>query len=141
MTTYLVDTDVISETTKPLPREDVIAWLAEQPRIILSTVSIYELSRGIERVAAGRKRQFLEVWFSELLDGPIDPLPFDTEAAILAAQIESEARRKGRAIDTRDLFILASAKARGLHVATRNLAHFKNFGVRLYDPFSGREAY
>jgi len=100
---YVVDTDVISETTKPVPNRAAAAWLGDQASILLSAITIYELGRGIERVHGGKKRQFLEAWFVQLLDAAVEVLPFGVEAAILAAQLDSDARRRGRPIDTRDL--------------------------------------
>lgn len=38
-------------------------------------------------------------------------------------------------IETRDLFILATAKAKGLGIATRSVEHFRGFGVCVYHPF------
>ena len=134
---YVVDTDVISETTKPAPRSAVTKWLADQAGILLSAVTVYELGRGIERVHAGKKRQWLESWLVALLDAAVEVVPFGADEAFAAAQLESDARRKGRSIDTRDLFILASAKARHAPLATRNVPHFRGFGVEVLDPFTG----
>jgi predicted nucleic acid-binding protein len=138
---FLVDTDVISETTKPRPHPAVIEWLADQAEIFVSAVTVFELARGIERVPAGKKREFLEAWFVELLQAAVGVLPFDVGSAIAAARLEADRRRSGRAIDTRDLFILASAKAKGAPLATRNVAHFKGFGVEVYDPFTAHAAH
>jgi toxin FitB len=138
---YVVDTDVVSETTKPVPNRSVATWLARQSAILLSAITVYELGRGIERVHPGKKRQFLDAWFVQLLDAAGEVLSFGAQAAIVAAQIEADARRTGRSIDTRDLFILASAKASGLPLATRNIAHFRGHGVEVLDPFTGSAAH
>jgi len=138
---YVVDTDVISETTKPAPNAAAVAWLARQSAVLLSAVTFYELARGIERVHAGKKRRFLDAWFVQLLDAPVEVLAFDRDAAVVAAQLEVETQRRGRSIDSRDLFILASAKARGAPLATRNVTHFRGHGVEVYDPFTGAAAY
>jgi toxin FitB len=63
-------------------------------------------------------------------------LPFDRAAALGCAALESEARRRGRTVELRDLLILAIAKAQDLSVATRNVDHFRGFGVPVYDPFN-----
>jgi predicted nucleic acid-binding protein len=62
-------------------------------------------------------------------------LPFDSEAALTCAALETEARRGRRTIEMRDLFILAITKSRALGVVTRNVHHFRGFGVPIYDPF------
>lgn len=137
---FIVDTDVISETARPDPAPRVIAWLATEIEFALSAVTAYELARGIEALAAGRRRRFLEAWLGRLLDGSIEIVGFERDAALVAARLERDARRRGVPIDTRDLFILASARARGLAVATRNLAHFRGHGVPIYDPFADLHA-
>jgi predicted nucleic acid-binding protein len=138
---YVIDTDVISETAKPVPSRSVTTWLADQSAILLSAITVYELGRGIERVHPGKKRQFLDAWFVQFLDAAGEVLPFGAQAAIVAAQLEADARRKGRPIGTRDLFILASAKASGFPLATRNVAHFRGHGVEVFDPFTGSAAH
>jgi len=102
----------------------------------MSSVTIYELARGIGRLARGRRRQFLEAWLAALLEGA-DILPFALEEALAGARIETEARRQGRSVDGHDLFILATARASGRTVVTRNFQHFVDFGVAVYNPFSG----
>src|SRR5437667_18316 len=81
--------------------------------------------RGGQSVGSARKRRFLESWFAALLDGPSEIVELGREAAIAAARIETQARRQGRPVELRDLFILASAKVNDLHIATRNVAHFR----------------
>lgn len=137
---FVVDTDVLSEVARPRPDPRVTSWFEGQGSIAIAAVTVYELARGIERLAAGRRRRFLEAWLGRLLDGSFEIIAFDRDAALAAAAVEREARHRGRAIDTRDLFILASAKARRLAVATRNVDHFRGHGVSIYDPFAALHA-
>lgn len=136
MSRYLLDTNVLSETARPKPAAPVIRWLAELSTLNVASVGVYELASGIERLPLGKKRAFLEDWFAELLASPCEVLPFDRAAALSSAALEAEARRQGRAVEPRDLFILAIAKSQEMTVATRNVAHFRGFGVPVYDPFS-----
>jgi toxin FitB len=138
---YLVDTNVISETAKSRPDASLVRWLSEQVQIALSVVTLYELATGIQRLPRCRKRSYLESWLARLLEQANELLPFDADAALVAARFDAEGRRLGRTIEPRDLFILATAHTRGLKIATRNLAHFKGFGVVVYDPFSMAIAY
>lgn len=136
MIRYLLDTNVISETTRPNPDANVTRWLGQLASITLPSVGVYELASGIQRLAAGKKRKFLEAWLAELLASNCEVLPFDRDAALSCAVLESQARRRGRSIEQRDLLILAIAKSQELGIATRNVAHFHGFGVPIYDPFS-----
>jgi toxin FitB len=136
VTRYLLDTNVISETTRPKPDANVVRWIGQLPSIALPSVGVYEIAAGIQRLPAGKKREFLEDWLAELLAANCDVLPFDSDAALDCAALEAEARQRRRTIELRDLLILATAKAHGLGVATRNVSHFRGFGVPIYDPFN-----
>ena len=133
---YLLDTNVISETAKPKPDTNVIRWLAQLPTLTLPSVGVYEVASGIQRLQAGKKREFLEAWLAELLASDCDVLPFDCDAALSCAALEAEARHRGMTIELRDLLILSIARSHQLGVATRNVAHFRGFGVPVYDPFN-----
>jgi predicted nucleic acid-binding protein len=133
---YLLDTNVISETTRSKPDTQVVRWLGQLPALSLTAVGVYELASGIERLPTGKKRTFLMDWLAELLASECDVLPFDRAAALSSAALESEARRQGRTVEARDLFILAIARSRGMGVATRKVAHYRGLGVPVYDPFS-----
>lgn len=132
---YLLDTNVISETARPKPDAGVSRWLGQLSTLHLPSVGVYELASGIQRLPVGRRREFLEEWFAVLLASNCEVLPLDRAAALGCAAMESEARRRGRTIELRDLLILAIAQSRGLGVATRNVDHFRGFGVPVYDPF------
>lgn len=140
MIRYLLDTNVISETARPEPDARVTDWLGQLSSLMLPSVVVYEIASGIHRLAPGRKREFLEEWFSELLASDCDILSFDRDSALTCAVLEAEARHRGRPVEQRDLLILATAKARGLGVATRNVTHFRGLGVPVYDPFSGTQS-
>jgi predicted nucleic acid-binding protein len=136
MTSYLVDTNVVSETARKKPDARVLAWVGELPSVVVAAVTVYEIASGIQRLPVGSRRAFLEEWFAELLDAGCDVVSFDRDAALASAALEAEARRGRRTIETRDLFILAIARSRGLGVGTRNVDHFRGFGVPVYDPFN-----
>jgi predicted nucleic acid-binding protein len=132
---YLLDTNVISETARKKPDPKVVAWIGNLPSLALPAVAIYELASGIQRLPPGDKRALLDEWFAELLGAGCNVIAFDRDAALACAALETEARHKHRTIETRDLFILATARSRSLGIATRNVSHFRGFGVSVYDPF------
>lgn len=133
---YLLDTNVISETVRPKPDGNVLRWIGQLSSITLPAIGVYEIASGIQRLPPGKKREFLEDWLAELLAFDCDVLPFNCEAALSCATLEAEVRRLRRSIELRDLLILATAKAQDVGIATRNVAHFRGFGVPVYDPFS-----
>lgn len=135
MATFLLDTNVISETARKKPDSRLLAWVGRLPSMALAAITVYEIASGIHRLPPGKKRAFLEEWFAELLGSGCDIVPFDREAALACAALEAEARHERRTVETRDLFILAIARSRTLGVATRNVGRFRGFGVAIYDPF------
>ena len=136
MTRFLLDTNVISESARPAPDPKVIAFLEAAGDACLSAVSLFEICRGIERLAAGRRRSFLEAWFEELQTGAFEILSLAKETALIAARLEVKLGRTGNSIEVRDLFIAASASEHGLTLVTRNEAHFEGLGLKVVNPFS-----
>ena len=135
MASYLLDTNIVSETTRKKPDAKVLTWLGTLPVMMLPAVAVFEIASGIQRLPATDKRSYLEEWFGELLNSGCEILAFDRNAALACAALEAEARHSRRTVETRDLFILAIAKSRALGIATRNVLHFRGFGVPVYNPF------
>lgn len=73
---YLLDTNVLSNVTKPEPSAALINWMADQtdedPFITSPTVA--EIQKGILEKPVGKKRSALERWFVGE-DGPSVFLP------------------------------------------------------------------
>jgi len=134
---WVLDTNVLSEPTKIKPDPGVLEWLGTQSRLVTTAVTIYELTAGIERLTSGKRRRVLEAWMAALVEA-IEVLPFDRNAALAAAKLEHLARKTGRSVEHRDLFILATAHAQNCGVATRNVDHFQGLAVSVFDPFAGR---
>ena len=132
---YLVDANVLSEPTKPVPDSRVIAWLrAHEQDIVVNPVILGELRFGILVLPKGRKRAALERWF----DGGVGRLycvPWDAETGLKWADLLARLRTIGKAMPIKDSLIAATALVHGLAVATRNRSDFLNAGVRILDPF------
>lgn len=64
MSGFVLDTNVISERLRPNPDEHVALWMDSQPSgtLYLPTIVIGEVAAGIESLAAGRRRDRLDVW-------------------------------------------------------------------------------
>lgn len=141
VTRYLLDTNIISNVTRPAPSEPLMAWMAEQAddSLFISSLAIAEIRRGILEKPAGRKRDQLEAWFS----GPDGPpalfagrvLGFDEKAALAWARLMAEGTATGRSRDALDTIIAAVAEANGCVVVTDNESHFA--GVDAVNPMRG----
>lgn len=134
---FVVDTDVISETARPRPDPAVTRWLEAEGRWAISSITVFELSRGIQLLAAARRRAHMDEWLARLLERSAEVLDFDRAAALEAARLSVRAQRSGKGLQTSDLLIAACATARGLSVATHNVAHFSGLGISVFDPFTG----
>jgi predicted nucleic acid-binding protein len=133
--TYLVDANVLSEPTKKAPNPKVIDWLsANEDRLVIDPIILGELGIGILELAAGRKRARLEQWFETVVQ-TIECLPWDAAVSRRWAKLVIELQRKGKTLPVLDSMIAATALEHGLTVATRNVRHFKQAGVKVVDPF------
>ena len=64
---YLVDTNVFSEMLKRRPNAGVLDWLREhEHHIAVSTITIAEIRRGIERLTDGKRRDDFEAWLGKI---------------------------------------------------------------------------
>ena len=136
--TFLVDANVLSETTKPAPTPAVVDWLRRNERaLVIDPVVLGEIRFGILRLPRGRRRSRLERWF----DGGVDRLhclPWDAATGLRWAELLADLRATGRAMPIKDSLIAATALAHGLVVATRNRTDFEKAGVDVLDPFEAR---
>jgi predicted nucleic acid-binding protein len=132
---WVIDTNVVSESARSEPAPQVLKFLASQSPLRVASVTVFELARGVQALPEGKKRRFVEEWLAALFGSEPQVLAFDGRAARLAAGMERDARRRGRPVAERDLFIVATAAVHDCGLATRNIADFRNLGVPLYDPF------
>ena len=135
----LLDTNVLSALMQREPDETVVTWLDDQPSesIWTTSITIFEVRMGLELLAKGRRRSQLEQEFDRLLAEDLDGRVqlFDTAAAYAAATIAASRQRAGRTVEIRDVQIAGVASARRATLATRNVRHFEDLGIRLTDPW------
>lgn len=134
---YLLDTNVISESTKSRPSPKVEAWMeaAAAATLFVSVISIGEVVKGIELLPPGTRRRKLASWLDHISSVAFADrvLPVDTAAAAAWGRIEARLRRS---LPRADTLIAATAYVRGLTVATRNERDFAALGVRVVNPWA-----
>ena len=134
---YLVDANVLSEPTKPLPDPRVVDWLrAREPDIAVDPVLLGELRFGILILPKGKKRMALERWFDAGV-GRLHCLAWDADTGLKWAELLARLRKSGKTMPIKDSLIAATAVVHGLAVATRNRIDFAKAGVQVVDPFFG----
>jgi predicted nucleic acid-binding protein len=134
----LLDTNIISNVTKPVPSASLVAWMAEQidTDLFIASLTVAEIRRGVLEKPAGRKRDALEIWFS----GPEGPsalfagrvLPFDEKAGFVCARLMAEETASGKPRSALDTIIAAVAEANLCVVVTDNERDFP--GVECINP-------
>lgn len=134
--TYLVDANVLSEPTRPVPDLRVISWLRlNEQEIAVDPVVLGELRFGILLLRKGRKRAALEQWFNAGVRR-LRCLPWEAETGLRWAELLALLRATGKAMPVKDSLIAATALVHDLTVATRNRSDFEHAGVRIVDPFA-----
>jgi predicted nucleic acid-binding protein len=135
---YLLDTNIISNITKPTPSKSLLAWMAEQANedLCIASLTLAEIRRGTLEKPAGKRRDELEAWFL----GPEGPqtlfagrvLPFDEKAGLIWAWLMADGKAKGRPRSALDAIIAAVAEANDCVVVTDNEKDFT--GIRTLNP-------
>ena len=135
----LLDTNVLSEVTKPSPDANVLGWLdrLDEDRTFISVVSIAEIRRGVALMDEGRRRDSLTEWLARELPQRFEQrvLPVDEAVALAWGDLMGVAKRRGRGLSSMDGLIGATAIAQSLTLATRNVKDFDGFGIDLYNPW------
>jgi predicted nucleic acid-binding protein len=135
----LLDTNVLSEVTKPRPHEGVLKWLhgLDEDRTFISIVSIAEIRGGIALMDSGRKRDALDEWLAHDLPQRFESriLPVEGLVALAWGDLMALAKRSGRGLASMDGLIAATAVAHQSTLTTRNTKDFEGFGIDIIDPW------
>jgi predicted nucleic acid-binding protein len=134
---YLFDTNIISELQKTNCNSKVKNFTDKIPSedIFICTVSIGELSYGIEKLPVGKKKQELSVWLytvvPEWFSGRI--ISLDTDTMMEWGRIRARARRTMPVIDS---LMAATAITHHMTLVTRNTKDFEDTeGIILINPW------
>jgi predicted nucleic acid-binding protein len=135
LTRFLLDTNIISEFTKPVRSRELLAWLGDRDdeELFISAFSIAEIRRGILILPSGKRRRDLEHWF-EGADGPQmlfagRVLSFDERAATIWAELMAEGQARGKPRGALDTIIGAIALANNCVLVTNNVKDFAGIGT------------
>ena len=136
---YLLDTNVLSETSKPVVNAGVSKFLsdAEEDELYLSVVTLAELHYGIQRLTTGAKRTRLELWFARELLRRFEGRIFlmDGMAAAEWGVIMARGERMGQPVNEMDAWIAATATIHGMTLVTRNVTDFAAHQGKLLNPW------
>ena len=135
---YLIDTCVISETQKPIPDRNVLAWFASvrESDLSFSAVVFGEIEKGIELRPNGSRKARLVKWLESChVRYGAQILPFDAPVAREWGRLTAKLQKKGLTKPVADSQIAATALCHNLTLVTRNTKDFAQTSVKLLNPF------
>ena len=140
MTSWLLDTNILSELRRPKPERKVLAFVASQPLDLLfvSTVTFAEIRFGIERVADLSHRAELNIWLAHTVRPMFDRRVLQvTEDIMLKWRLLVEdGRRTGHTFSQPGLIIAATALHHGLTIVSHDTGDFEKARVAIFNPWA-----
>jgi len=134
---YLLDTNVISEMQKSNCNPKVKAFMEgiAGEDLYISSLTIGEISYGIEKLSPGKKKHELAVWLygklPEWFDGRI--IALDTDVLAEWGKLRAGMARN---LPTADSMIAAAAITHHMTLLTRNIKDFDGIeGLMLLNPW------
>jgi tRNA(fMet)-specific endonuclease VapC len=136
---YLLDTNVLSETLRPLPDAGVMGSLKRHSReLSTATPVIHEMLFGALRLPPGPRRESILREIQHVFLRTLDVLPYDLRAAEWHAHQRARLANDGRTPPHVDGQIAAIAAVNGMTLVTRNVTDFAAFeGLSVEDWFTG----
>lgn len=138
---YLLDTNVVSDQTRPRPDPAVAMWISERQNrdMAVSAITFGEIQKGVLNLHPGAKRTFLTGWLEGLpkqFRGRVIPVTLPIARAW--GRLADDARRAGRALTVTDGLLLATAAVHNLVLVTRDERDFRGMGVEILNPWGPR---
>ena len=135
----LLDTNVISELMRETPNVSVAAWIGARKSVHfgVTTISIAEIMRGLERLPSGKRRTTLKRKFSAFVRRAFDSriFAFDEESAYMYGTVAMRRETAGLHAEPVDMMIAAVAVTLKASIATRNIKDFEGCDVPLINPW------
>lgn len=136
---YLLDTCVVSEFAAVQPHEGVVSWLKnlDPGTVYLSVVTLGEIQKGIEKLAASKRKESLQSWLKDdlLVRFHDRILPLEMGEMMTWGTLISRVEAKGLPMPLIDSLIAATALHHDLVVVTRDEDDFLASGVKLLNPW------
>lgn len=135
---FILDTNVVSELTKPSPDINVLDWFKNCPenKMYISSLTLGEIETGIRSLNPGKRQNHLMLWLEELQTN-FKPriISVDIIVALRWGEIRGNLKRKGINIPIIDGIIAATAVVNNAVLVTRNTKDFNFPGIELLNPW------
>ena len=133
----VLDTNIISETIKISPNQNVIAWLLKnEQNLYLTSITVGELLTGVFRLPQGKRREKLLLAIERIIGSyQSRVLPYDASSARSYVMFLEQAHEQGRLLTVEDGMIAAICSDNSATLVTRNTKDFEYLGLTLINPF------
>ncbi len=133
---YLLDTNIVSETIRRNPNKTLISWLDQIPNeaLFVSVLTLGEIRKGVETLSDKKRREKLRLWLEHELPTWFEDrvLTVDWAVADRWGRLLAEV---GRPVPTIDSLLAATALHHELRLVTRNAKDFDYPGLEVINPF------
>lgn len=133
---YLLDTNIISETIRSSPNKKLIAWLEQLPgeALFVSVLTLGEIRKGVEALSDQKRREKLRLWLEHELPVWFERRVIQVDIAVADrwGRLLAEVARPVPSIDS---LLAATALHHELRIVTRNVKDFDYPGLEVINPF------
>lgn len=124
---YLLDTNILSEITKPNPNRNVVKKVIENKHIsTIASVTFEEMLYGVKRLPDSKKQSDLLSFNINFIQANYEIIPFDVHASWILSDIRQRLELKGKPASLSDSMIAATAIENNLILVTRNVKDFES---------------
>ncbi len=122
---YLLDTNVISEFSKPNPNKALVDRVLENESLCAICSMVWqETVQGYERLPEGRRKKFIGNCIRDIREN-YEIIPYDSFAYQICGEIRARCERIGKPVPSFDSQIAATAIANNMILITHNTADYQ----------------
>ena len=129
---FVLDTNILSEFTKPKPDEKVLQFLDKEKDNFCICAPVYqEIVFGIELLPPSKKKTMYLSFIKDVVDS-LEVLYYDETSARIHAKLRAELQKKGKMLPYIDTEIASICMRDNATLATKNAQDYKGIkGLKL----------
>jgi len=140
VTSWLLDTNILSELRRPRPDANVVHFVAAQSLddLYVSVVTFAEIRFGIELVADMTRRMALHNWLEHKIRPMFEHrvLEIDEDIMLKWRLLVEDGRKRGHTFSQPDLIIAATALHHGMTIVSRDTDEYEMVRAPVLNPWT-----